>query len=48
MGKMQEAQEEAAISQKILQERAADLEKLKAEEQKINDQPSVPPANPPR
>jgi tetratricopeptide (TPR) repeat protein len=47
MGKMQEAQEEAAVSQKILQDRAADLEKLKAEEQKMNDQPIVPPGSPP-
>jgi tetratricopeptide (TPR) repeat protein len=47
MGKMQEAQEEAAISQKILQDRAAALENLKTEEQEINDRPSAPPQNTP-
>ena len=47
MGKMQEAQEEAAISQKLLQDRAAALENLKTEEQEINDRPSAPPENTP-
>ena len=48
MGKMKEAQEEAEISQKLLQQRATDLEHLKTEEQEINDRPSAPPEKTPR
>jgi len=47
MGKLQEAQEEAAISQKILQDRATDLENLKTQEQEINDRPTAPRENKP-
>jgi tetratricopeptide (TPR) repeat protein len=43
MGRLQEAQEEAAISQKLLQKRATSLENLKTEEQEINDRSSIPP-----
>jgi tetratricopeptide (TPR) repeat protein len=42
MGQMKEAQEEAEISQKLLQQRATELEHLKTEEQEINDRPSAP------
>jgi tetratricopeptide (TPR) repeat protein len=42
MGRLQEAQQEAAISQKLVQDQATGLENLKAEEQEINDRPSTP------
>lgn len=48
MGQMSEAQKEAEISQKLLQQRATDLEHLKTEEQEINDQPFAPPEKTPR
>ena len=46
MGRMQEAQEEAEISQKLLQEHATRLENLKTEEQQMNDQPPAPSPRP--
>jgi tetratricopeptide (TPR) repeat protein len=39
MGRLKEAQQEAAISAKLINQRAAGLEHLKAEEQELNDRP---------
>ena len=39
MGRMKEAQQEAAISAKLISQRAAGLEHLKTEEQELNDRP---------
>jgi tetratricopeptide (TPR) repeat protein len=45
MGRLKEAQQETRISEKLMNDRATNLQHLKTEEQKINDQPSLPSAN---
>ena len=39
MGRLKEAQQEAEISAKLISQRAAGLERLKTEEQELNDGP---------
>jgi tetratricopeptide (TPR) repeat protein len=45
MGRVKDAEREAQISEKLMNDRATRLQHLKAEEQEINDEPSLPPEN---
>ncbi len=45
MGRIQEAEQEAQISQKLMSDRASRLQRIKTEEQEFNDEPSLPPEN---
>jgi len=45
MGRLKEAQQEAEISQKLIHDQEIGLERLKRQEQEINDQPPAPTVN---
>jgi tetratricopeptide (TPR) repeat protein len=45
MGRLKEAQQEAEVSQKLIHDQEMSLERLKREEQQINDQPAAPTVN---